>query len=305
MGKSKQKISNWKECNQALVQRGSLTLWMDEQAIKRWHCQTHHCRRGRGFHYSDSAIKTALMLKSVFTLPLRALEGFINSLFQLMDVPLQSPDYSCISKRAKQVNIKYRLPSKGPVAHLVIDATGLKVYGEGEWKVRKHGKEKRRVWRKLHLAVDADTHAIVAAEVTFETVGDNEVLPTLLNRLRRKIAQVSADGAYDTKACHALLKKKGAKAMIPPRKNAALWEEGHPRNEAVQALKAGELEEWKLASGYHQRSKAETAMYRFKQLISSKLSLRNYNAQVGEALAGVKAVNKMTALGMPIRQPVN
>uniref|UniRef100_UPI0005515B7C IS5/IS1182 family transposase n=1 Tax=Aeromonas salmonicida TaxID=645 RepID=UPI0005515B7C len=137
------------------------------------------------------------------------------------------------------------------------------------------------------------------------TVGGNEVLPTLLNRLRREIEQVSADGAYDTKECHALLKRKGARATIAPRKNAALWEEGHPRNEAVLALKAGELKEWKRASGYHQRSKAETAMYRFKQLISSKLSLRNYNAQVGEALAGVKAMNKMTVLGMPVRQLVN
>ncbi len=215
---------------------------MDEQAIKQWHCLVHHGRRGRGFHYSDTAIETALMLKGLFKLPLRALEGFINSLFQLMAVPLQSPDYSCISKRAKTVDIKYRLPSQGPVAHLVIDATGLKVYGEGEWKIRKHGKEKRRVWRKLHLAVDATTHAVIAAEVSLETVADNEVLPTLLNPLRRKIKQVSADGAYDTKACHALLKKKGAKATIPPRKNAAPWEEGHPRNEAVTALKAGELE---------------------------------------------------------------
>ncbi|GJA11844.1 hypothetical protein KAM344_23620 [Aeromonas caviae] len=110
MGKSKHKISNWKQYNQALVQRGSLTVWMDEQAIQQWHCQTHHGRRGRGFHYSDSAIETALMLKAVFKLPLRALEGFINSLFKLMKVPLQSPDYSCISKRAKTVEIKYRLP---------------------------------------------------------------------------------------------------------------------------------------------------------------------------------------------------
>ena len=106
MGKSKHKISNWKQYNQALVQRGSLTVWMDEQAIQQWHCQTHHGRRGRGFHYSDSAIETALMLKAVFKLPLRALEGFINSLFELMNVPLQSPDYSCISKRAKTVEIK-------------------------------------------------------------------------------------------------------------------------------------------------------------------------------------------------------
>lgn len=305
MGKSKHKISNWKQYNQALVQRGSLTVWMDEQAIQQWHCQTHHGRRGRGFHYSDSAIETALMLKAVFKLPLRALEGFINSLFKLMKVPLQSPDYSCISKRAKTVEIKYRIPSHGPVAHLVIDATGLKVYGEGEWKIRKHGKEKRRVWRKLHLAVDAATHAIVAAEVSLETVGDNEVLPTLLNPLRRKIEQVSADGAYDTRACYALLQKKGIKATIPPRKIAAFWKKGHPRNEAVAALKAGELEQWKKNSGYHQRSIAETAMYRFKQLIGPKLSLRSYNAQVGEILAGVKVMNKVIGLGMPIRQAVN
>lgn len=133
----------------------------------------------------------------------------------------------------------------------------------------------------------------------------NEVLPTLLNPLRRKIEQVSADGAYDTRACYALLQKKGAKATIPPRKNAAFWKTGHPRNEAVAALKAGELEQWKKDSGYHQRSIAETAMYRFKQLIGPKLSLRSYNAQVGEILAGVKVMNKVIGLGMPIRQAVN
>jgi hypothetical protein len=102
--------------------------------------------------------------------------------------------------------------------------------------VRKHGKEKRRVWRKLHLAVDAQTRAIVAAEVSLATVGGNEVLPNLLNRLRRKIEQVSADGAYDTQECRALLKKKGTRATIPTRKNSALWEKGHLRNEAVKAM---------------------------------------------------------------------
>ena len=137
MGKPKHKISNWKQYNQALVQRGSLTIWMDASAIRRWHCHTHHGRRGRGFHYSDTAIETALMLKGLFNLPLRALEGFINSLFKLMAVPLKSPDYSCISKRAKTVEINYRAPSKGTVTHLVIDSTELKVYGEGEWKMRK------------------------------------------------------------------------------------------------------------------------------------------------------------------------
>lgn len=137
----------------------------------------------------------------------------------------------------------------------MFDATGLKVYGEGEWKVRKHGKKKQRVWRKVYLAVDAQTHAIVAAEVSLETVGNNEFLTTLLNRLRRKIEQVCADYDCDTKECHALLKRKGARATLSPRKNAAIRESSHPRNEAVQALKAGELKEWKQTSGSHQHSK--------------------------------------------------
>ena len=242
------------------------------------------------------------MLKGVFKLSLRATEGFINSLFQLMDVPLNSPDYTCISKRAKTVDVKYRNRCRGPVAHLVVDSTGLKVYGEGEWKTRKHGKEKRRTWRKLHLAIDADTHEVVAAEVSLVNVADNEVLPTLLNPLRRRIKQVSADGAYDTKECHKLLRRKGAKPTIPPRSNAGLWEDGHPRNEAVEALRKYQLKQWKRDNQYHLRSLSETAMYRYKQLISAKLSLRDYDGQVGETLAGVKAMNKVIELGMPVRQ---
>lgn len=158
--------------------------------------------------------------------------------------------------------------------------------GEGEWKVRKQDAEKPRVRCNLHLAVYATTHAVVAAKVNLETVADNEMLLTLLNPLQRKLKQVSADEAYDIKACHVLL----ANALIPPRKNAAMWADDHPGNEAVAALKAGEVKQWKKYSGYHQRSIAETAMYRFKQLIGPKLSLRNYNVQVGEILAGVKVM---------------
>lgn len=300
MSKAKYKISNWKQYNQALINRGSVTFWVDEVAIQSWHCKDHHGKRGRGFTFTDSAIETALMIKGIFKLPLRALQGFLDSIFVLMDVPLKSPSYSCISKRAKRVEVQYRLPSRGSVAYVVIDATGLKVFGEGEWKMRKHGKEKRRSWRKLHLAIDASTHEVISAVVSLDLVGDNEALPTLLNPLRRKIAQVSADGAYDTKACHQVLKRKGIKPTIPPRSNAGYWEDGHPRNEAVSALKSGQLEEWKRETDYHQRSLSETGMYRYKKLLSPQLALRDYDAQVGEALANVKAMNKVIRLGMPV-----
>ena len=105
------------------------------------------------------------MLKGIFNLTLRATQGLLDSLFELMNVPLCAPDYSCVSKRARSVTVAYRQPPKERITDLVIDSTGLKVFGEGEWKVRKHGAEKRRVWRKLHLAVDPVTHDIVAAEV--------------------------------------------------------------------------------------------------------------------------------------------
>ncbi|HAS24420.1 MAG TPA: IS5 family transposase [Vibrio sp.] len=301
MGKAKKKITNWAEYNKALCKRGSVTFWIDDSAIDVWKCKTHHGKRGRGFQYSDTAIETALMIKGIFSLPLRALQGFIDSIFELLDVPLTSPDYTSISKRSKTVQVKYRNKSRGAIRHIAIDSTGLKVFGEGEWKVKKHGAEKRRTWRKLHLAVDVDTHETISAEVSLVNVGDSEVLPTLLNPLRRKVIAVSADGAYDTKNCHETLKNKGCTPLIPPRKNAALWEDGHPRNEAVEALKNGTIAEWKSESGYHYRSISETAMSRYKGLTSGKLSLRCYNAQVGEIMANVKAINKVIGLGMPVR----
>lgn len=304
MGKARNKISNWSSYNRALVNRGSVTFWIDDKAVRQWHCDTHHGGRGRGFHFSDTAIETALMIKAVFSLPLRATEGFLNSVFDLMQLPCRSPSYSCLSKRAKTVEIHYKRRSSGTVSHVVVDATGLKIYGEGEWHAYKHGREKRRRWRKLHLAVDSDTHEIISAQMSLESVGDNQVLPALLNPLRRKVKQVSADGAYDTKDCYKLLAKKNAKATIPPRKNAGYWEEKHIRNEAVAALKAGNLSEWKRESGYHKRSLSETAMYRYKTLIGNQLSLRCHNAQVAEVLVGVRALNRVIGLGMPERQEV-
>jgi len=242
------------------------------------------------------------MIKGVFKLPLRALEGFINSMFQLMNVELKSPDYSCISKRAKTVEVDYRLHYQGPARPIVIDSTELKVFGEGEWKIRKHGQDKRRIWRKVHLAVNTDTDEIVSAQGSLDSVHDSEVLPTLLTPLRRKIKQVSAGGAYDTKDCYKILINKGIEACIPPRKNAILWEDGHSRNQAVEALKADRLEDWKQETGYHERSLSETVLYRYKQLIGEKLSLGAYNGQIGEMMSGVSALNKMLGLGIPVRQ---
>ncbi len=168
--------------NKALINRGSLTFWIDEEAIAEWK-QNKQGKRGRPRRFSDLAITTALMVKRIFSMPLRALQGFLDSVFKL-----------------------------------AIDATGLKVYGEGEWKVKKHGTDgKRRVWRKLHIAVDTSTHEIVAAELSLSNVTDAKVLPNLLKQTRRKIIEISGDGAYDTRNCHDAIQIKRAVPLIPPR----------------------------------------------------------------------------------------
>ncbi|HAV1327602.1 TPA: IS5 family transposase [Vibrio parahaemolyticus] len=303
MPKPRYKTTNWKQYNKALINRGSLTFWIDEEAIRQWK-QSKQDKRGRPRQFSDLAITTALMVKRVFSMPLRALQGFIDSVFSLANVPIVCPHYSCISRRAKQVEVSFKPKTRGAIQHLAIDATGLKVYGEGEWKVKKHGTDgKHRVWRKLHLAVDTSTHEVVAAELSLSNVTDAEVLPNLLKQTRRRIIEISGDGAYDTRDCHDAIRFKRAAPLIPPREGAAFWENGHPRNLAVGCQKLyGSNNKWKKRYGYHKRSLSETVMYRVKQLLGGRLSLRNYNAQVGETYAMIKALNKLTGLGMPETQ---
>lgn len=221
MPKPRYKTTNWKLYNQALINRGSLTFWIDEQAIAEWK-QAKEAKRSRPRRFSDLAITTALMIKRIFSMPLRALQGFLNSVFKLANIPLVSPHYTCISRRTKKVLVSFKTKTRGAIQHLAIDATGLKVYGEGEWKVKKHGADgKRRVWRKLHIAVDTSTHEIVAAELSLSNVTDAEVLPDLLKQTRRKIIEISGDGAYDTRRCHDAIRVKHSIPLIPPREGSA------------------------------------------------------------------------------------
>ncbi len=239
MGTSLHPITNLPQYNKSLINRGSLTFWVDTEAMNNWFHHDHHGRRGRSQLYTDQTISTFLMLKGIFKLTLRATQGLLDSLFQLMNMPLCAPDYSYVSKRARTVTVAYRQPPKGRVTDLVIDSTGLKVFGEGEWKVRKHGAEKRRVWRKLHLAVDPATHDIVAAEVSLENVHDVEVLPTLLNKLGR----VYADMVPMT-AKPAILGQRGD-SLYPASQERGVMEKGTPkklgRTGDAQG-RAGELE---------------------------------------------------------------
>lgn len=221
--KYRYRVTNWAEYDRALVSRGDLTIWFDEATIKDGWTPPPPVGRGKPGLYSALAIQTCLTLKTLFRLPYRATEGLMKSLMRLNGLDLPVPDHTHMSRRAAQLAVKIpRRPRTGPV-HVVVDSTGLKIFGEGEWKVRQHGVGKRRTWRKIHLAVDEAEKDIIGIEVTTADWGDNEVLPELLAQVEGAVAQVSADGAYDTEGCHRSIAERGAKATIPPRDGAVPW----------------------------------------------------------------------------------
>jgi hypothetical protein len=218
--KQQYRIRNWREYNKALVGRGSLTLWVETRSLDAWRNLDRPARRGRSRTYADSAILCSLTLREVYHLPLRATQGLVRSLLRLLEVNLPVPDYSTLSPRARYLRLSLSAQSKQQIEHLVIDSTGLKLYGEGEWKVRQHGWAKHRTWRKLHISVDADSHQVTGALITNKDVVDPRVLPTLLKQVESPVERVYADGAYDSRECYRAIDGRGARAIIPPRKGS-------------------------------------------------------------------------------------
>ncbi len=191
---------------------------------------------------------------------------------------------------------------------MVVDSTGVKVYGEGEWKVRQHGYSKRRTWRKLHLGVDEGTGEILAAVVSTNNVSDGEAFGDILDGVEGEIETVSADGAYDKRKCYDKIEQRGAQANIPPREDAQYWEkEGatHARNQNLKQIEELGRTDWKQQSGYHRRSLAETMMFRFKSIFGNTCSRRTFNNQAAELLLACAALNRMTHLGMPDSYALN
>lgn len=303
MTKKKQqyRIRNWADYNRALVRRGSLTVWVDSRSLGSWLSRDRPARRGRRRLYADSAITCCLLLREVYHLPLRATEGLARSLLSLLDSALPAPDYTTLSRRARLLRLSLSASAQKRIAHLVIDSTGLKLYGEGEWRVKMHGWAKHRTWRKLHLCVDASTHRVAAAIVTEKEVIDPRVLPRLLGQVEAPVGRVYADGAYDARVCYKAIREKGARAVIPPRKGSALWADEYlkDRNANLRQVRERGAEAWKRRAKYHRRSLAETAVYRFKTLFSDRLRSREVGRQRAEVMVRCAAMNRMTELGVP------
>ncbi|MEL6322268.1 MAG: IS5 family transposase, partial [Cyanobacteria bacterium J06626_14] len=283
---SQRRIRNWSEYNKGLKQRGSLTFWISPEVLANWDVKEKTGKPGATPTYTNQSIVTMVSLKSVMGLPGRALCGFVESVFKLMGVALSVPDHTTISRRLKHLEVALPVkPTKGK-RHVVIDSTGIKVYGEGEWKTRQHGISKRRTWRKLHLAVDEATGEILSSVVTDNSCHDSEVLGELLDEIDEPISQVDADGAYDTAACYDYIEGRGAIAGIPPQRNAKIWLHGnrktprHPRDENLRKIRLVGRAKWKRLINYHRRSIAETTMFRFKTAFGGKVSSRKMNRQV-------------------------
>ncbi|WP_088889120.1 IS5 family transposase [Leptolyngbya ohadii] len=303
--KPQYRIRNWSEYNAGLKARGSLTFWMDEFVLEEWLVQELSGRPGASVLYSDLAIMTMATLKAGYRLAGRQCQGFVESIFALMDIDLPVPDHSTLSRRLGQLSIDLPVLPKDGARHIVVDSTGVKVYGEGEWKTRQHGVSKRRTWRKLHLGVDEATGEILAAVVTTNDFHDGEVLNDVLQAIKDPIEQVSTDGAYDHRHCYDEIAAKGAKAVIPPRKDAKIWQHGnrkgepHPRDENLRFIRKSGRKRWKRDSGYHRRSIAETTMFRFKAIFGGNLSARQFDNQAVELFIKCAALNRMIQIAKP------
>ena len=307
------RIRNWSSYNRALVRRGDLTVWLSDDALAAWH-HTGEPQHGGQFTYSDLAIETCLSLRAVYRLALRQTQGFVRSLLHILDADLPVPDYSTLSRRAATLDVALNRSTSaddeaGP-RHIVIDSTGLKVYGEGEWKARQHGVSKRRTWRKLHLAVDEKTGEITATELTDNATDDASQVKPLLDETEGPVECVGGDGAYDKWKAYRAVAAIKAEPVIPPQRNAKIKRHGNtagpklPRDEALRYIRRHGRAKWKRESGYHRRSLSETAMFRFKQVVGRVLRSRTLANQRTEARIGSQVLNVMLSLGRPVSYAV-
>lgn len=299
--REKYQVTNWSEYNNALIHRGSITIWLEAGLKDSW-LYAGDRKPGGKVEYSDMAIEFLMTIKQVYRLTYRSLQGFCHSIFQLSGMEqLKVPSYSQIQRRGKElkVNIQVRKESKGSL-HVVIDSTGLKVFGEGEWKVRKHGWTKRRTWRKIHMASDGNDLEILSVILTGNDIDDSTGGVEAVNSIEEGITEVAADGAYDKKQFRNNLPPEVVQ-KIPPQRNAVVSDAPgmEQRNSAIQSIKKFGREKWKEMSGYHIRSKSEVNMYRYKVAFSEKLSSRKPETEKIEVELKSKILNKFVTLGMP------
>src|SRR5215207_1214146 len=287
--KQRHRVTNWAEYDAALRQRGSLTVWFTDEAVAAWHAEPRTTPGGQP-HYSSLAITTALTLKAVFRLAYRQTEGLIGSIIRLLGLDLSVPDHTTLSRRAETLEVpRPRSDRDAEPVHLLVDSTGLKLCGPGEWLVEKHGTRRRRSWRKLHVGRDADTGQIVAATLTTHDVDDGSQVGPLLDQVDGPIASFTGDGAYDQDSVYASVSERYPEAtiIVPPRSTAvpSKTAETAPtqRDRHLQLIAERGRRAWQMSSGYTKRARAEATIGRYKRVIGDELRSHTDERRATEA----------------------
>src|SRR4051812_27587325 len=315
----KRKVVNWREYDESLRRRGSLTVWFSDEAVEAWEAERRTSRGGQP-EDSDLAILTALTFKAVFRLAYRQTEGLIGSLIGLLGLDLAVPDHTTLYRRAETLEVPRPKPRGAGAGaddaaggaddgaeplHLLVGSTGLKLIGAGEWLVEKHGTKRRRSWRKLHLGVDAETGRIVAATLTDRDEDDASQVGPLLDKVADPVASFTADGAYDQESVYAEVAERppGAAVVVPPRSTAvpsATAETGPTQRDChLQLIAEKGRMGWQKASGYNARARAEATIGRFKRVIGDGLRSRTDERRATEMDVAVQVLNRMLELGRP------
>jgi hypothetical protein len=304
--RARYRVTNWPAYEAGLRRRGDLTLWLDDEALANWAAPKRRTPGGQPL-YADLAIELVLTLRLVFDLALRQAEAFTRSVLTLLGLELRVPDHSTLSRRGRAfAGRQPRCVGNGPI-HLVLDSTGLELFGQGEWNAAKHGRTRRR-WRKLHLGVDADTGEIAAHLLTDGHADDAAQVPDLLRQPEGVIASLIADGAYDGEPVYQAAAARQADrppdVVIPPRASAvpstADPDKQSPRDRHVRLMAERGRIGWQRATGYGRRNLAENAIGRYKHLIGPKLRARTDAGQQGEAALAVQVLNRMIRQAKPV-----
>lgn len=304
-GKQAYKVTNWAKYNESLVRRGEITYWFSPEVVEKWGHANVASKPGRPFTYSDLAIECLLVLRELFRLPYRQTEGLARSLAQLMKAEICIPDFTSLAKRAAKLRKALEITARSGPVDVVVDSTGLKVYGQGEWHARQHGATKRRTWRKLHLAVNPQTQEIEAQVLGEQAGHDADQVESLLEQVEGPVRCFYGDGAYDQRKVYRALAERGVDVIIPPRRNAKIWQHGNtaadplPRDESIRQIRREGRKAWKHSIGYHRRSLAETAMFRIKRCFGGRLKNRTLDNQRTEARLRATILNHFTRLGLP------
>ena len=297
--------SNWAEYDRSLVLRGEITVWFTPGIIRGW-TPVPSGKPGGQVRYADAVIELGLTLRLLLKLPWRQTEGLLRSLLRIGGIDLSVPDHTTLSRRSKSF-ASSSIPQrpKGEPLHLVVDATGLKIFGQGEWTVAKHGP--KGLTQGGASFICASTRTASSPRPSSPTAVP--AIPPSWGpcSMKRKgtIGSVTGDGAYDTPGSYGVIKRKGAKAIVPPCQGAVVSSKhAEARNRHVARIDKVGRKRCALRWGYHHQANGENGVYRYKNIIGSSLRARSKDGRLAEVNIGCKILNKMFELGAPRSGPI-